>query len=188
MLRSWACTASIRHEREATPSTSTVQAPQTPCSQPTRTPVAPSSCRRKSHSCMRGSACPWRVRPLSCRRTGKRWSAGARMVLFLNQLPAELAYQVTPVRRAGVYVVLGAERPGESVKCVWQFRTARQAAQHWAVRNAADAELHRVVADACGQRHQGEVAVAHGYFAKAIAHLRIGQRKLHLADQLVRAP
>jgi hypothetical protein len=34
-----ACTASVRHERAGRPSSSTVQAPQTPCSQPTWVPV-----------------------------------------------------------------------------------------------------------------------------------------------------
>ena len=37
-----ACTANIRQERTLSPSTSTVQAPQTPCSQPTWVPVRPS--------------------------------------------------------------------------------------------------------------------------------------------------
>ena len=43
-----ACTASIRQPRAEQPSTSTVQAPHTPCSQPTWVPVMPSSPRRKS--------------------------------------------------------------------------------------------------------------------------------------------
>ena len=43
-----AWTASIRHERTGSPSSRTVQAPQTPCSQPTCVPVRPSSWRRKS--------------------------------------------------------------------------------------------------------------------------------------------
>src|SRR5262249_27151676 len=37
-----AWTASVRHERVAMPSISTVQAPHTPCSQPTWVPVTPS--------------------------------------------------------------------------------------------------------------------------------------------------
>ena len=42
MVISWSCavTANIRHERIGWPSTSTVQAPQTPCSQPTWVPVS----------------------------------------------------------------------------------------------------------------------------------------------------
>ena len=36
-----ACTAKVRQERPALPSISTVQAPQTPCSQPTWVPVRP---------------------------------------------------------------------------------------------------------------------------------------------------
>ena len=51
-----ACTASMRHDSAGRPSTSTVQAPQTPCSQPTCVPVRPSSWRRKSESSVRGSA------------------------------------------------------------------------------------------------------------------------------------
>ena len=42
-------TAKIRQDRTGSPSSSTVQAPQTPCSQPTWVPVRPRSWRRKSH-------------------------------------------------------------------------------------------------------------------------------------------
>ena len=48
--RSTAETANIRHERIGRPSTSTVQAPQTPCSQPTWVPVRPRSWRSASDS------------------------------------------------------------------------------------------------------------------------------------------
>ena len=51
-----ACTASTRHESVSRPSSSTVHAPQPPCSQATCTLVSPSSCRRKSASSSRGSA------------------------------------------------------------------------------------------------------------------------------------
>ena len=40
MLAPCACTASIRQDRTMSPSTRTVQAPQTPCSQPTWVPVS----------------------------------------------------------------------------------------------------------------------------------------------------
>ena len=46
-------TASIRHERTGSPSTSTVHAPQTPCSQPTCVPVSPRSWRSASDSSRR---------------------------------------------------------------------------------------------------------------------------------------
>ena len=49
-----AWTASIRHERTGSPSSCTVHAPQTPCSQPTFVPVSPWS-RMKSDSRVRGS-------------------------------------------------------------------------------------------------------------------------------------
>ena len=41
--QSTADTANIRHDRIGRPSTSTVHAPQTPCSQPTWVPVRPTS-------------------------------------------------------------------------------------------------------------------------------------------------
>ena len=50
-----ACTASIRQERTASPLTSTVQAPHTPCSQPTWVPVSRRWWRRQSASVRRGS-------------------------------------------------------------------------------------------------------------------------------------
>src|SRR5437870_5045313 len=50
-----AWTANMRHERTASPSSSTVHAPHTPCSHPTCVPVRPSSLRRKSDSNSRGS-------------------------------------------------------------------------------------------------------------------------------------
>src|SRR6266545_2819606 len=65
-----ACTASIRHERAVFPSTSTVHAPQTPCSQDTRTPVSSTSSRRKSARLLRGDATPSKGAPLTVRWTG----------------------------------------------------------------------------------------------------------------------
>ena len=64
MVAPSACTASVRQARAGTPSISTVQAPHTPCSQPTWVPVIPSVWRRKSVSNMRGSASASTGRPL----------------------------------------------------------------------------------------------------------------------------
>src|ERR1700690_1870870 len=50
-----ACAANIRQERTATPSNSTVQAPQTPCSQPAWAPLRSSRSRRQSSKVVRGS-------------------------------------------------------------------------------------------------------------------------------------
>ena len=50
-----AWTARVRHERTGWPSICTVQAPQTPCSQPTCVPVSPASWRMKSERSRRGS-------------------------------------------------------------------------------------------------------------------------------------
>ena len=62
---SCACTASIRQERTISPLTRTVQAPQTPCSQPTCVPVSCRCSRRKSARLSRGSTCASTRSPLT---------------------------------------------------------------------------------------------------------------------------
>ena len=69
---------SVRHERTATPSSWTVQAPQTPCSQPTCVPVSPSSWRRKSDSSSRGSTSARRSTPLTSTSDHSACSSAAR--------------------------------------------------------------------------------------------------------------
>ena len=64
VTRPSACTASIRHERTGSPSSCTVHAPQTPCSQPTCVPVSPAWWRMKSDSSVRGSTSPAYGAPL----------------------------------------------------------------------------------------------------------------------------
>ena len=64
-----AWTASMRQERALSPLTSTVQAPQTPCSQPTWVPVSPRPSRRKSLSSVRGSHAAARRSPLTTSST-----------------------------------------------------------------------------------------------------------------------
>src|ERR1700730_11401213 len=57
MVEPLACTARIVHDLTATPSTSTVQAPHCPVSQPTCVPVRRRSLRMNSTSRVRGSTC-----------------------------------------------------------------------------------------------------------------------------------
>ena len=59
-----------RHERTASPSSSTVQAPHAPCSQPRWVPVSPHLSLRKSASVMRGSTLPAMGVPLTDNWTG----------------------------------------------------------------------------------------------------------------------
>src|ERR1700733_5276173 len=71
MLWPSACAESIRQERTATPSKITVQAPHTPCSQPTCVPASRRSWRRKSLSSIRDSTVrrccvPFTVTVTSC--------------------------------------------------------------------------------------------------------------------------
>src|SRR5438552_3847379 len=63
----WA--ASSRQARALQPSTRTVQAPHTPCSQPTWVPVRPRSSRRKSLSARRASTSRSTASPLTVSRT-----------------------------------------------------------------------------------------------------------------------
>src|SRR6266403_3147554 len=60
----WACIANIRQDRTASPPTITVQAPQTPCSQPICVPVRPQSSRMASTRVLRGSTRTAWSRPL----------------------------------------------------------------------------------------------------------------------------
>src|SRR5690606_14107283 len=53
------------HERTGSPSTRTVQAPQTPCSQLRFVPVSNTSSRRKSAKCLRGGTSPLTCRPFT---------------------------------------------------------------------------------------------------------------------------
>src|SRR5882757_5429136 len=81
-----ACTANIRQDRTASPPTITVQAPQTPCSQPMCVPVRPQSSRMASTRVLRGSTRTEWSRPLmrSLRSTL------SVIALSLRQLVAEL--------------------------------------------------------------------------------------------------
>ena len=71
------CTASIRQPRTISPLTRTVQAPQTPCSQPTWLPVRPRSSRRKSTSVLRASTRSETGSPLTVREMSSARSISA---------------------------------------------------------------------------------------------------------------
>ena len=71
-----AWTANMRHERTAAPSTRTVQAPHTPCSQPRCVPVRWHRSRRKSASVRRASTADFQGRPLT-RHVDRRFTHGA---------------------------------------------------------------------------------------------------------------
>ena len=148
MRRASACTASIRQARAGAPSIWIVQAPQTPCSQPTCVPVAPSSWRRKSVSSMRGSASASTARPLSVKRTR---CAGRRSVAALARLldrgAAHAADEVAAVACGGMQVVARVELPGEGVERVVQRApsSAGKVARHRPVGDAADGEPHAVL-------------------------------------------
>src|SRR4029077_6285028 len=58
-----------KQDRAGVPSISTVQAPQTPCSQPARAPVSRNCSRRQSSRLKRGSTSTARVSPLTLNST-----------------------------------------------------------------------------------------------------------------------
>ena len=64
-----ACTATSGTRARRLPSSSTVQAPHTPCSQPACAPVSPRLSRRQSSSVVRGSTSTVRLVPLTVRVT-----------------------------------------------------------------------------------------------------------------------
>src|SRR5215468_9282703 len=104
-----ALTASIRHDRTATPSSRTVHAPQTPCSQPTWVPVSRRSWRRQSDSSRRAGTSVVRVTPLTIRLTSNSPSWG----WFIAPLLPPLATRPLPrVRERAGQRPLG-QNPGQ---------------------------------------------------------------------------
>ena len=98
-----ACPANIRHERAGSPSTSTVHAPHTPCSQPRWVPVSPTSSRITSLNVRRAStvtccAVPLTVKPTLMTLPPAVRSASSR-VLFDESLMRVL--RSWPPRRRG---------------------------------------------------------------------------------------
>src|SRR5450756_2369989 len=84
---SWAVTANMRQERIGVPSIRTVQAPQTPCSQPTWVPVRRRSCRRKSDRSLRAGADAVCITPLTCSVISSNGSASVCVIsLCVNSL------------------------------------------------------------------------------------------------------
>src|SRR5437879_6132598 len=128
-----AWTASIKQARTLWPSTSTVQAPHTPYSQPMWVPVSPRSSRRESTRSRRGSTVSWYAIPFTFSSISRTVASRARLAIS-PPLPAgplpglghranrQNAGDVTPVvgRRLGV-VARGdrlLHRAGRRPQCV----------------------------------------------------------------------
>ena len=88
-----ACTARVRQDRTISPFTRTVQAPQTPCSQPTCVPVRCRCSRRKSARLRRGRTCATTASPLT-------WSEIA-IVVVTRALPRQDRDDQAPLPRNG---------------------------------------------------------------------------------------
>ena len=102
-----ACTANIRHDRTASPSTSTVHAPHTPCSQPRCVPVSAQSSRRKSASVLRASTAPRCRSPLTVSSTALSHCAASSSASGTTALDQMRARYARAVARRRVHVVRG---------------------------------------------------------------------------------
>ena len=161
-----ACTANIRHERTGAPSRRTVQAPQTPCSQPTCVPVRPSSWRRKSDSSRRGSTS--RVRRAvdghgdrdrlmagSCRcaparpRSARARQHAGQVALIGGAWPARCPCGSTSAPHVGA----AAAAMSASVSARADAARRRRAAPHRRRPGAAAGQARRAAAPAASQRH-----------------------------------
>src|SRR3974390_1346745 len=94
-----ACGAKIRQERTVTPSSSTVQAPQTPCSQPAWAPFRPSASRRQSSSVVRSSTSSAYVTLLT--------SSSMRMGLLPLRISARIGNRASRELVSGAAAVFG---------------------------------------------------------------------------------
>src|SRR5581483_11568200 len=188
-----ACTANIRHARAERPSTSTVQAPHTPCSQPRCVPVRLSSWRRKSASVSRASTTraydlPFTVTRVACLPIcnnsvkNSRLDAGAARRIVeraraqhLRQMPPVVAAGMDignrldqPCSRGGGTQRGGIERLADQ-PCLGGFDPHRR----WgdAEQGQRGAPHHIVGADIEQHRRprNGEIAVAAGELVKAVA-------------------
>ena len=89
------------HERAISPSISTVQAPQMPCSQPMCVPVSSSCSRRKSARCVRGVTSASTGVPLTV--SAMRGHAGQRLLRSRRQRGDAHVQLIGVCRRAGLH-------------------------------------------------------------------------------------
>src|SRR5436190_6106348 len=197
----WAWTANIRHDRTASPSTSTVHAPHTPCSHPRWVPVRVQSSRMKSARVLRGSMNARRTVPLTLTLTG---TSGTRGLLECGADCSgdHLHDHALPVPAAGVDVVGGIETLGlglghlsKGVEAAVASR-AREGGFHggglqWRAPdpNQPDARPPDLAAavqlDGDGRARQGEVAVAAGHLLDSKARLAGPYGEVHGRQHIV---
>ena len=121
-----ACTASVRQDRTISPFTRTVQAPQTPCSQPTCVPVSCRCSRRKSARLSRGRTCASTASPLTWSEIAMGASPGPPAAR--SGRPSSAATQRTSssfarcrrIDSRRLLVALGIEFCGQRRRCVRQ--------------------------------------------------------------------
>src|ERR1700731_2219094 len=188
-----ACTASIRQERTAAPSTSTVQAPHTPCSQPTWVPVRCNSWRRQSAKVRRGSTSTATAVPLTSNLMDMRRCLPERALDHgSDQRAAIVGAGVDVVRRidrGGGGRVRLRDRGLVDLAPVEQRFDAGKPQRP--VGNADDADMRvdraaaRVLVVEYGGRGQGEIPAPPGEFLKAPAPARGPARQPHLDDNLI---
>src|SRR5688500_2792563 len=104
----------------------TVHAPQTPCSQPTCVPVAPSSPRRNSLSSIFVSASPSVNLPFKIIEIRWRVRLGSSAIEHLldNSFPNSTD-DLAAIARSGVDVVRAAQLPCKIIESAFEFITLR---------------------------------------------------------------
>src|SRR5215470_1846625 len=205
VVSSWpfACTASIRQERTGMPSSCTVQAPQTPCSQPTCVPARSNSWRRKSLSSIRPSTPPRRYSvPLT--ESAMSWRSGGigGPLIGRSQRPArDHARDVALVIAGGVDIagrrnrllhpggsfveeLVAADLSDQTAGCVAGIhrRLADPAQREPDIRTAAVL----IDRDDGSNAGDGKIAPASGNLHEAASATHRRRRKLDLDQHLVR--
>ena len=124
-----ACTASIRQPRTISPSTRSVQAPHTPCSQPMCEPVRPSSSRRKSTRCWRAATRRAHLRAVHRQRDVESvFHARSSRTLARCSLVAERVVEIG--RRIEVLRERRFASSGSDLRCIDQHRRGPGAEEH----------------------------------------------------------
>ena len=101
------CPAAIKHEQTCSPSSKTVQAPQSPASQPTLVPARPSDSRKTRDNLSVGETAGLTLFPLTEKWiVVKAWASEASVVAIVNNSPRSCPERV----RAGLELQRGGSR------------------------------------------------------------------------------
>jgi hypothetical protein len=197
LTRPSTCTASVRQARCATPSICTVQAPHTPCSQPTWVPVAPSSWRRKSLTAA-GAACAGAA-ALAVEREAARMFGAVRVEHVMHGAPggegqghgaaAQFANQLAAQRGAGLGLVAGRSAQAKSFSASASASpcSSGKFARHGQVGHATDGDAQATASATAATAQTAKSPWRTANSSKPWPWPGRGERKAHGFDQFVGA-